>query len=46
MTRVFHAFAGPDAPLPLPGAAFLLSAALMVACGLVLVARPRAPARS
>ncbi|MCL4189224.1 MAG: MFS transporter [Rhodobacteraceae bacterium] len=46
MSRGIHALAGPDAPLPLPGAAFLLSAALMVACGLVLVARPRAPARS
>lgn len=44
MTGVFAAFTGPAAPIHLPGAAFLLSMALVVACGLVFVARPRAGA--
>ncbi|MCU0910802.1 MAG: MFS transporter [Rhodobacteraceae bacterium] len=44
MTSVFAAFAGPGAPLHLPGAPFLVSMALMVVCGLVYVARPRAGA--
>lgn len=44
MTGVFAAFTAPGATLHLPGAAFLLSMALMVVCGLVHVARPRAGA--
>lgn len=42
MTAVFAYFAAPDAPVHLPGAAFLLALALMVAGGIVLVATPRA----
>ncbi|MCX7645285.1 MAG: TCR/Tet family MFS transporter [Rhodobacteraceae bacterium] len=42
MTGVFAAFTAPGAPVHLPGAAFLLSMALMVACGLVHVAHLRA----
>ena len=44
MTSVFAAFTGPGAPFHLPGAPFLVSMALMVVCGLVYVARPRAGA--
>ncbi len=44
MTSVFAAFTAPAAPVQLPGAAFLVSAALMVACGLIHVAPPRADA--
>ncbi|MEZ5911780.1 MAG: TCR/Tet family MFS transporter [Paracoccaceae bacterium] len=44
MTGVFATFTGPAAPVYLPGAAFLLCATLMVVCGLVFVARTRAPA--
>jgi len=46
MTGVFAAFTAPGAPVHLPGAAFLLSMALMVACGLVYVAHLRAGARA
>lgn len=42
MTQIFSAFTGPGAPVFFPGAAFLLSMALMVVCGVVFVARPRA----
>jgi DHA1 family tetracycline resistance protein-like MFS transporter len=42
MTGVFAAFTTPGAPVHLPGAAFLLSMSLMVACGLVFVAHLRA----
>ena len=42
MTQIFAAFTGPAAPLFLPGAPFLLSMGLMVACGAVFLARPRA----
>lgn len=46
MTQTFWLFTGPAAPVYLPGAAFLLSSGLMVACGLVLAAgRPGAPRR-
>ncbi len=44
MTGVFAMFTRADAPVYLPGAAFLLSMGLMVVCGLVFVARPRAGA--
>lgn len=44
MTGAFAAFTGPGAPVYLPGAAFLLAMALMVVCGIVYVARPRAGA--
>ncbi|WP_102107494.1 TCR/Tet family MFS transporter [Oceaniglobus roseus] len=43
MTRVFSAFTAADAPVHLPGAPFLVSMALMVACGAVYLTR-RAPA--
>lgn len=42
MTQVFAAFADPGAPVYLPGAPFLVSMLLMVACGIVFMARPRA----
>ena len=42
MTQVFAAFTAPGAPVHFPGAAFLLSMALMVVCGTVYVAGPRA----
>lgn len=45
MTGVFAAFTAPGAPVHLPGAAFLLSMLLMVACGLVHVAHLRAGRR-
>ena len=41
MTSVFAAFAAPGAPIHLPGAAFLLSMAMMVVCGLIHVAGMR-----
>ncbi len=44
MTQVFFLFTRPGAAVYHPGAAFFLSAALMVLCALVFVARPRAPA--
>jgi DHA1 family tetracycline resistance protein-like MFS transporter len=44
MTATFAAFTGPAAPVYLPGAAFLVSMGLMVVCGSVFVARPRANA--
>ncbi len=44
MTRIFSLFTGKAAPIYLPGAPFLLAAALVVACAIVFVARPRAPA--
>ena len=44
MTQVFAAFTAPEAPVHVPGAAFLLSMALMVVCGALFVARPRAGA--
>ena len=43
MTATFFAFTAPGAPVHLPGAAFLLSAALMILCALVFTLRaPRA----
>lgn len=42
MTQVFAIFAAADAPVYLPGAPFLVSMLLMVACGAVFMARPRA----
>ncbi len=44
MTQVFFAFTRPGAAVHHPGAAFFLSAALMVVCAIVFVARPRAGA--
>jgi MFS transporter, DHA1 family, tetracycline resistance protein len=44
MSQIFFGFTAPGAPVHLPGAAFILSAVLMVACVLVFVARPRAGA--
>jgi DHA1 family tetracycline resistance protein-like MFS transporter len=41
MTGTFWAFTAPGAAVYAPGAPFLLSAVLMVACVLVLVGRPR-----
>ena len=41
-TSIFFAFTAPDAALFMPGAVFLLSALLMVVCGLILVASLRA----
>lgn len=41
MTQVFAAFTAPDAPVFLPGAPFLLSMVLMLACAAVFLARPR-----
>jgi DHA1 family tetracycline resistance protein-like MFS transporter len=45
-TAIFFAFAAPGADPFLPGAPFLLSAAIMVACGLILVALRRSAART
>ena len=42
MTQVFAAFTVPGAGVFLPGAPFLVSMALMVACAAVYLARPRA----
>jgi MFS transporter, DHA1 family, tetracycline resistance protein len=42
MTQVFAAFTAPGAALFLPGAPFLVSMALMLACLAVFLARPRA----
>ncbi len=42
MTQIFAVFTAPAAPVFLPGAPFLLSMVLMVACGAVFLARPRA----
>jgi DHA1 family tetracycline resistance protein-like MFS transporter len=42
MTQVFAAFTAPGADLFLPGAPFLVSMLLMVACMAVFLARPRA----
>jgi len=42
MTAVFFAFTREGAAVQFPGAAFLVSAALMVVCGAVYVAAPRA----
>jgi MFS transporter, DHA1 family, tetracycline resistance protein len=42
MTQVFAAFTAPGAALFLPGAPFLVSMALMLACMGVLLVRPRA----
>jgi DHA1 family tetracycline resistance protein-like MFS transporter len=42
MSWVFAAFTAPDAPVYLPGAAFLLSAAILVVCGTLHVAGARA----
>ena len=44
MTSLFAYFTGPDAPIHLPGAPFLLSATLMVAAVLLFVAGTREPA--
>lgn len=44
MTFLFAYFTGPDAPIHLPGAPFLLSATLMVAAVLLFVAGTREPA--
>jgi len=44
MTAVFFAFTREGAAIWFPGAPFLLSMALMVVCGAVYVARPRASA--
>ena len=41
MTQVFAAFASENAAIYLPGAPFLVSMALMVACAAVFVARPK-----
>ncbi|MBC7675775.1 MAG: tetracycline resistance MFS efflux pump, partial [Rhodoferax sp.] len=41
MTWIFGIFTAPDAPVFLPGAPFLLSAALMVVGVLIFVASPR-----
>lgn len=45
-TAIFAAFSAPDAAVVLPGAPFLVSAALMVACGTILVALRRARVRA
>ena len=42
MTWIFEVFTAPTAPVFLPGAPFLLSAALMVAVVIIFVAAPRA----
>ena len=42
MTQVFAVFAAEDAPVFMPGAPFLVSMALMVACGAVFLSTPRA----
>jgi MFS transporter, DHA1 family, tetracycline resistance protein len=42
MTQVFAAFTAPGAGVFLPGAPFLVSMTLMVACAAVYLARPRA----
>ncbi|MEX5729869.1 DHA1 family tetracycline resistance protein-like MFS transporter [Rhodovulum iodosum] len=42
MTQIFYAFSQPAAPVTMPGAPFVLSAAVMVVCGMVFAARPRA----
>ncbi len=42
MTQVFAAFTAPGAAVFLPGAPFLVSMALMLACAAVFLARPRA----
>lgn len=42
MTQVFAAFTGPGAAVFMPGAPFLVSSLLMLACMAVFVARPRA----
>ncbi|MDJ0626858.1 MAG: TCR/Tet family MFS transporter [Rhodobacter sp.] len=44
MTQIFAAFTGGLAPVYLPGAPFLVSMLLMVACAAVFFARPRAVA--
>ena len=44
-TAIFFAFTAPGADPRLPGAPFLLAAALMVACGTILVALRRSAAR-
>ncbi len=41
MTGTFSWFTRPEAPIHAPGAPFLLAAALLVACVIILVARPR-----
>lgn len=41
MTQVFAIFTSAGAPIILPGAPFLVSMFLMVACGVVYLARPR-----
>jgi len=41
MTQVFAGFTASDAAVFLPGAPFLVSMLLMVACGIVYLARPR-----
>jgi len=46
MTLIFAAFTRETAPIHAPGAPFLVSAALMVVCVAILVARPRAGARA
>lgn len=43
MTRIFSFFTGDGAPVYVPGAAFLLSAALVVVCGIVFVAGTHEP---
>ncbi|MEI6097744.1 MAG: TCR/Tet family MFS transporter [Alphaproteobacteria bacterium] len=45
LTTTFSYFTGPDAPIYLPGAPFLLSAILMVAAVLIFVAGTREPTR-
>ena len=45
-TAIFFAFTAPGADPFLPGAPFLLSAAIMVACGMILVALRRSAART
>ncbi|MFN3644755.1 MAG: MFS transporter [Gemmobacter sp.] len=42
MTGAFFAFTGPAAPVYLPGAAFLVSAVLMLVSAAILAAQPRA----
>ena len=42
MTQVFAAFTAPGTPLYMPGAPFLVSMTLMLACAAVFLARPRA----
>ncbi|MBT0958508.1 TCR/Tet family MFS transporter [Alphaproteobacteria bacterium KMM 3653] len=41
LTQVFFLFTRPEGVIYLPGAAFALSALLMVACGVLFVAKPR-----